>query len=407
MRRLVGPALALLALGWAATLWVPPFSDDSVNDLYVYRTFARPVLDGELPYRDAFFEYPPLAAPVIALPGLLGTGDHAFRLAFAGWTLLLAGAVVVLCGALAARTGGRVRRALLASAAMPLLCGAMLRTHFDLAPMALLLVALLLVVEERPRLGLTVLGLAAMTKGFPIVAAAPVLAWLAVRHGRRVAVEGGLALVGTIAVISAIAIAISAEGFRDSIRYQVDRPVQVESTAAAFLYALDGIGLGEARRVEGHRSDGLAHPAADAVAGFLAAALLALVMLFALQAAARPGDPRAVVLASLGAVAAFACLGRVLSPQFLVWTVPLGALAFAWRMPALALAVALATALTQIEFPGLYVELVDRHPLPIAIVCLRDAALLAVVALVSLALEPRGQEQLLDPRRAALAVRLD
>ena len=247
LRRLVGPALALLALGWAATLWVPPFSDDSVNDLYVYRTFARPVLDGELPYRDAFFEYPPLAAPVIALPGLLGTGDHAFRLAFAGWTLLLAGAVVVLCGALAARTGGRVRRALLASAAMPLLCGAMLRTHFDLAPMALLLVALLLVVEERPRLGLTVLGLAAMTKGFPIVAAAPVLAWLAVRHGRRVAVEGGLALVGTIAVISAIAIAISAEGFRDSIRYQVDRPVQVESTAAAFLYALDGIGLGEAR----------------------------------------------------------------------------------------------------------------------------------------------------------------
>ena len=233
------------------------------------------------------------------------------------------------------------------------------------------------------------------------------LAWLAVRHGRRVAVEGGLALVGTIAVISAIAIAISAEGFRDSIRYQVDRPVQVESTAAAFLYALDGIGLGEARRVEGHRSDGLAHPAADAVAGVLAAALLALVTLFALQAAARPGDPRAVVLASLGAVAAFACLGRVLSPQFLVWTVPLGALAFAWRMPALALAVALATALTQIEFPGLYVELVDRQPLPIAIVCLRDAALLAVVALVSRALEPRGQEQLLDPRRAALAVRLD
>ena len=40
LRRLVAPALALLALGWAATLWVPPFCDDSVNDLYVYRTFA-------------------------------------------------------------------------------------------------------------------------------------------------------------------------------------------------------------------------------------------------------------------------------------------------------------------------------------------------------------------------------
>ena len=157
----------------------------------------------------------------------------------------------------------------------------------------------------------------------------------------------------------------------------------------------------------GHRADGLVHPAGDAVAAVLAAAMFALVVLFALQAAARPDDPRAVVLASLGAVAAFACLGRVLSPQFLAWTVPLGALAFAWRLPALAFAVALATVLTQIEFPGLYVELVDREPLPVAIVCLRDATLLTVVALASRALEPRGEEHLLDARGAALAVRLD
>ena len=105
MRRLLVPALVLVA-GWAAILWVPPFSDDSVNDLYVYRTFAEPVLGGELPYREQFFEYPPLAAPAIVLPGLLGTGEEAFRWAFAGWTLLLAFAVMVLCGALAARTGG-------------------------------------------------------------------------------------------------------------------------------------------------------------------------------------------------------------------------------------------------------------------------------------------------------------
>ena len=228
------PALALLVAGWAAILWVPPFSDDSVNDLYVYRTFAEPVLDGELPYREQFFEYPPLAAPAIVLPGLLGTGEEAFRWAFAGWTLLLAVAVMVLCGALAARTGGDRRRALLAAAAMPLLCGAMLRTHFDLAPVALMLLALWLVVAERPRLGLAVLGLAVMTKGFPLVAAPPVLAWLAARDGRRVALEAGA---GAGRARSPwwprFAIAASADGFRDSISYQVDRPVQVESTPAA------------------------------------------------------------------------------------------------------------------------------------------------------------------------------
>ena len=66
----------------------------------------------------------------IALPGLIGSGEEAFRLAFAGWTLALAAAVVLLCGALAARTGGDRRRALLAAALMPLLCGALVQPHW-------------------------------------------------------------------------------------------------------------------------------------------------------------------------------------------------------------------------------------------------------------------------------------
>ena len=66
------------------------------------------------------------------------------------------------------------------------------------------------------------------------------------------------------------------------------------------------------------------------------------------------------MLASLAATVAFACLGKVLSPQFLIWVIPLLALALAWRMPALAALSALAVVLTLIEFPGLYREVVDR-----------------------------------------------
>jgi hypothetical protein len=407
VRRLLVPAAVLLLLGWAALLWVPPWSDDSINDLYVYRTFAAPVLDGQLPYRDVFFEYPPLAAPVIALPGLVGTGEETFRLAFAAWTLVLAAGVVLLCGALAARTEGDVKRALLAAAAMPLVCGAMLRTHFDLAPIGLTLLALLLVVAGRRRGGLAVLGLAVMTKGFPLVAAPVVLAWLAARHGGREAVQDGLVMVAVIAAIGLASVLVSASGTVDAFTYQVDRPVQIESTPAAFLYGLDGLGLGEAIRLGSHRSDNVVHPADDAVAAALAAALLAVIVLLSFQAAARPGDPRAVVLASLGAVAAFACFGRVLSPQYLVWTIPLGALALAWRLDTLALAVAGATVLTLVEFPGLYENLGGREPLPVAIVCLRDACLIAAVALTVRALQPRREEHLLGARGAALGVRLD
>jgi hypothetical protein len=205
----------------------------------------------------------------------------------------------------------------------------------------------------------------------------------------------------------AASLALSAQGTYDAFTYQLDRPVQIESVPATILYGLDGVGLGEAVRDASHRSDNLVHPADDAIAAVFTAVLVGLLVLFTLLARARPDDPQAMVLASLGAVAAFAVCGRVISPQYLVWTIPLGALAFAWGHQLLALLVALASVLTLAEFPGRYLGLVNREPLPIAIVCLRDAALLAAVALTVRALQVRGEEQLLDARRPAVAVRLD
>jgi hypothetical protein len=69
--------------------------------------------------------------------------------------------------------------------------------------------------------------------------------------------------------------------------------------------------------------------------------------------------------------------------------------------------VAVAAVLTQIEFPAHYFDVVAREPLALALVVVRNAALLAALVLALRALQPRRQEQLLDRRGAALAVRLD
>jgi len=392
VRRETALALCGLAAAFAVTLWLDPWADDRVNDLFVYRSFAAPVLDGSLPYRDVFLEYPLLAIPAIALPGLAGSGESAFRLAFAGWTLLLAAAVLLLCAALADRTGGDRRRALLAVAAAPLLCGAMIRTHFDLAPVALTLAALLLLVRERPRAGLTVLGAAVMTKGFPLVVAPIALAWLAGRGERRRAVEAALALAVVVAALAALTLAVSPSGASRALSHQLERPVQVESSPAMVVLGLDGLGAGRAESVESHRSDGLEHPAAGLLVAVFDIALLGVLVLLAAGAARRP-DPRSLVLASLAAVAAFAVLGKVLSPQYLIWTLPLGALALAWGERAIAAAIGTATALTLIEFPSRYFDLVARDPLPVALVALRDAVLLGalVLALRALQLQAPGR----------------
>jgi len=376
-------ALVLLVAGWALTLWVAPWSDERVNDLFVYRAFAAPVLDGGLPYRDVAFEYPPLAAPAIALPGLVSTAAEGFRWAFAVWTLLGAAAVVLLCGALARHTGGDARRAMLAAATMPLLCGAVLRTHFDLFPVALVLAALLLLVRNRPRAAFAVLGVAVMTKAFPIVIAPIAIAWLLARGRRRDAWQGALVCAAVMAAIAGAAVAVSPDGALDAVRFQLDRPVQVESSPALVVLGLDAVGAGHAESVKSFRSDGLLHPASDAVTSLFLTVLVALVTLLCVRVASRGRDAgaRELVLASLAACAGFALFGKVFSPQFVTWVLPLGALAFAWRMHALALAVALVAVLTQIEFPAHYFDVVAREPLAVGVVALRNIALAAVIAL--------------------------
>jgi hypothetical protein len=123
---------------------------------------------------------------------------------------------------------------------------------------------------------------------------------------------------------------------------------------------------------------------------------------------ARPGARR-LVLASLTAVVAFASFGKVLSPQFLVWVVPLGALAVAWGAWTEALLSAAATALTLVEFPSRYFDLVAGDGLPLAVVAVRDALLVALVgvALVRVRSAGGGNEDLLDGGGAAVGAGLD
>jgi hypothetical protein len=305
---------------------------------------------------------------------------------------------VLLCGALARAAGNgndAARRAMLAAAVMPVLCGALLRAHFDLFPVALLLGALLLLARDRPRAGFAVLGLAVMTKAFPIVVAPVAIAWLMARGRHRDAWNGTLVCAAVMAAVAVAAVAASPDGALDAVRYHLDRPVQIESSPALVLLGLDAVGAGHAASVSSFRSDGLLHPASDEVTSLFLTFLVVLVAFLCARVARFGGRPgraagdrhreapgvRELVLASLAACAGFALFGKVLSPQFVIWVLPLGALAFAWRMRALAAAVALVAVLTQIEFPAHYFDVVAREPLAIALVVARNLALAAVIAL--------------------------
>ncbi|HEV2774099.1 MAG TPA: hypothetical protein VGV90_00760, partial [Solirubrobacteraceae bacterium] len=115
-------------------------------------------------------------------------------------------------------------------------------------------------------------------------------------------------------------------------------------------------------------------------------ALFALLLVLALAAivllAARRRTVRHMVLCGFAALLAFVTLGKVFSPQYVIWLAPFAALAWVWGERAVAVLVTAAIVLTHLEFPSRYFDLINVHTDVVLIVAARNAVLLAALALL-------------------------
>jgi uncharacterized membrane protein len=375
--------LALVAV-WLLSTTHGPFAADQVNDLYVY-SVDKALLDaGQVPFRDFTFEYPPVALAPIWLVGGSKVGMSLLMLACAIGAQLAAWSL-----------GGATAGWLMV--ALPPVAGALVRTHIDLLPAALALGGLALVIRARPALGLAVLGAGTMTKLWPAAVALVALAWLWGRGERRAAARAGLAFAAVILVLGLPFAALG--GFPSAmVRFHLDRPVQIESTAASVLELIGGSHVtGQPVTTDRFKSNGLDGGAAGVV---LALSTLALVGVAAALTvlASRRTSPRGLVLAALAITLALVAFGKVLSPQYACWLLPPAAVAYAHGARLAAALTAAAALVTQLWFPARYFDVVFEHGWAVTAVAVRNLLLLAALAATARALAR-------SPRRAAGAPR--
>jgi hypothetical protein len=371
---------------------VGPFSDVSINDLFLYGQYKEFLDDGLVAYRDFHFEYPPGA-----LIPLWIAGDDDTLLS--GLMLLCA----LVCQRSAWAIGGALPGWLMVLVAP--VAGALVRTHFDLLPAALAMAGLALVVTRRParggiELGFLLLALGTMTKLWPAALAAVAFAWLHGRGERRVAYRAGA--VFAVAVLAVGVPFAALGGFPGTmVRFHVERPVQIESTAATVLEVAGGSHVtGDPVRHDEFKSNGVDGGAADVVAVLSSAALLAVALALLWLVWRRPTTD-ALVLAALAITLAFVCFSKVLSPQYVVWFLPLAACAAAIPARAARLGAglaAVASLVTQLWFPGRYFDVVYQHAWAVVAVGVRNALLLAALAATARALAR-------SPRHAAAPLR--
>jgi uncharacterized membrane protein len=293
--------------------------------------------------------------------------------AFAVVALAALADALVSLGASAARLYGGVAFA----AAAPVALGEVVLNRYDLWPTALGLVALALLLRRRDAASFAVAGVGAAAKVFPALLVPVAAAWLARREGRPRA----LRLVGA-AALAALAVALpflalGPGGVRFTFSVQLGRGLQIESLGGSLLAAGERVGLLAVDVVSSSGSHNVAGGLARAVSLLLTAALLA-VLAWIVVRVARGASPAPAFAAS---VVAFVALGKVLSPQFVVWLLPLAPLLPGRARAVAAAGLTLAAALlTNLWFPERYGGVVAVGPESWLVVA-RNAALLVLLAL--------------------------
>ena len=362
-------------------------------DTSLFQSYGDRTLHGEVPYRDFSLEYPPGALPAFVVPSLGPARDYdtwfsAFEVV-AGLACVL---FVALAMAVPAVPDRRLYAAVSTTALAPLALGPLALHRYDLYAAAFAIGAVAALVHGRPRLGLVALGLGTAAKIFPIVLVPLAYLHVARRAGVREARRGLAAFAVALGVVVLPFVALSPGGVRFSITRQTGRALQIETLGSSVLLVAHAVGGYAVHPRFGSGSWNLTGTLPDALAALQTAlqllAWLLVVVVFALGSRGR----EQLLVGSAAAVTVWVLFGKVLSPQYLLWLVPLVALVVGRKPAKLAFPAVLVAAigLTQAVYPGRYDDLVQLDALPIALVAARNALLIVLAAALLLRLQREG-----------------
>ncbi len=336
-----------------------------ISDISLYQQLADAWAGGATPYAEATRNpYPPGAIVPFLLPRLVSGADaQAYEAAFKGLMMLCgAGSAAVVAILTRARLipGVHARVATLFVVLSPLLIGPIILSRYDLVPALLSVIAIAIALTGRIRVAIIVVAIAVSVKVYPVVLVPLLLALAWRRGGRREAgITLGFGLV-TGAVIVLPFLVSQPDGVISALTDQVARPLQVESIGAALLVVLHGLTGLPIAIVTSFGSQNVDGGATGPVALLLGVLLVVSLLATWLRFARGTMDGAAFVTAAAAAVTAFIAFGKVLSPQYLVWLIPLVPLVPGRRGLAAMGLLALGLLLTVAYFPAGYFPYVER-----------------------------------------------
>ena len=372
------------------------------GDPLVFLNIANPIASGAIPYIDFPVEYPPLALLPLVLPRIL-TGVDSPPMAYQFIFGLASLAATVLSGAVViwlARRGWSAQsdqESLIVFLAIALALSLSVIWRFDIWPAFLTIAAVAAVAAGRPAWAGFALGLGVAMKLYPAFLAPVLLAYYVCGRRWPAAALFGFGLAATVGGVFLPAYLVAGPDSLSFLNYQRDRGIEIESVVGGLVLLADNVAGINARVFFDFQSFQVESPVADALAVPVLVAEIALALALLVGGAyaflrdarvfghVRPRTLIAYIVATLLLVM---LANKVLSPQYLGWLLPFGALLPRRQAVVLVVACALTTVVYPIAFDGLRVA----HPLVVAALNGRNLLLLVLFVWLIVPRQERAAE---------------
>jgi Glycosyltransferase family 87 len=334
---------AALVCALHLALFVPTIGEWSsilVND---FAPQARAIKDGDLPYRDQEIEYPPLSIPVLIAPAYFDDSTQGFIDGFMWEMLAFDLAIIVLIALALPGDGRRVLSALgVYTVGLVTLSGVVLDRslidygplaldRFDLVPTLFVLAAVLARDRGRSATWSGLLSVGVAIKAFPLFLYPALLR--GERNLRRAIIAGAVPL-----LLCATAVIVMGDEFGSAITYHTERTLQVESLGASAFELAHVLGASGVATGVGHGGFEISASGATA-ARWISIVLGVAGYLWLTWAGWRSRATNFELVCALLAV--LVVFAPVLSPQFLLWLLPISACAYGLRKENLVLLAAI------------------------------------------------------------------
>lgn len=376
------------------TPWVSnyQFAGNIADNMHYFHDYSTRIARGDIPYRDFSIEYPPVSAAALALLAPFSKSFDTYAPAFLLLNLALwLACLFMLAGA---ADGGSETSPEIMCAVFTLLtlgAGPILFVSLDMAPAALALASFRLLTTGRRGAAFAVLAAAAAAKGYPVLL---LPLWMMYRgcgktgEIRRRPIREFATFAAAFAVFGCLPAVFSLRNFLGSYIYHAERGLEVASVYSAALIPLRRVGV-EMYTIFDHNSWNLVVPGISATLARVSPLAQIALWVAALAVGRRVlrsgAGPAALAQLAVAAILGFLIPFKVASPQFIVWLIPLAAMAWAgpirWT-PVLLLFVA--GNIQQWIYPWNWFRLVSMS-FPVSLVLLSEKLLFILLLIWSLA----------------------